>query len=151
MKRGCMKKQGQIAMSFGMIFSIILIVFFIVFAFYGINKFLNLQKEVQIKSFINDLQNDVERMKKSYEGSQPKAYVVPTKIEKVCFIDEDKNLRLLGEKYSDSKKINGINIEKILGNEKEYCIQNIDGKIKLKLEINYGETLVTIKRLQLQF
>ena len=42
-------KRSQIAMSFGMIFSIILIVFFIVFAFYGINKFLKLQKEVQIK------------------------------------------------------------------------------------------------------
>ena len=114
-KRGNKSKRSQIAMSFGMIFSIILIVFFIVFAFYGINKFLDLQKDVQIKSFINDLQNDVERMQKSYEGSQPKDYVIPTKIEEVCFVDESQNLRLIGEKYSDAKKINGINIEKTLG------------------------------------
>ena len=145
MKRGCMKKQGQIAMSFGMIFSIILIVFFIVFAFYGINKFLDLQKEVQIKSFINDLQNDVERMQKSFEGSQERNYTVPNKIEKVCFVNENKNFRLLGEKYPDVRELKGINIEKMLGNGEEYCIQNIDGKIRLKLEINHGETLVTIK------
>ena len=137
--------QGQMAMSFGMIFSIILIVVFLVFAFYGIKKFLDLQKEVQIKSFVNDLQNDVERMQKSFDGVQERNYVVPQKVEKVCFVNEDKNFQLLGEKYSDIRKLEGINIEKILGNEEEYCISNNNGKIKIKLEINFGETLVTIK------
>lgn len=144
MKRG-LKNNGQMAMSFGMIFSIILIIIFLVFAFYGIKKFLDLQKEVQVKSFINDLQDDIDKMQKSFEGSQERNYIVPTKIEKICFVNEDKNLQLLGEKYSDAKKINGINLEKMLGNKKEYCIQNTDGKIKIQLEINYGENLVTIK------
>ena len=145
-KRGLKNsKNGQMAMSFGMIFSIILMVVFIVFAFYGIKKFLDMQKEVQIKSFINDLQNDIDRMQKSYDGSEEMPYIVPTKIEKVCFVDKSDNFRLLGEKYSDARKLEGIDIKKTLGNKEEYCIQNIDGKIKIKLEINYGETLVTIK------
>ncbi len=138
-------KRSQMEMSFGMIFSIILIIFFLIFAFYGIKKFLDLQKEVQIKSFINDLQNDIDRMQKSFDGSQERSYVVPKKVEKVCFVDENENFKLIGEKYSDNRKLEGINIEKILGNKEEYCIQNTEGKIKLKLEINYGESLVTIK------
>jgi hypothetical protein len=145
MKRGCENKRGQINLSFGMIFSIILIIVFIAFAFYGIKKFLDFQKDVQISSFVKEFQDDVERMQQSFEGNQEKTYLLPTKIKEVCFVGGQNNLRLNAKRLTDSRRIEGIDIEKTLGNRQEYCIQNTEGKVTLNLEINYGENLVTIR------
>ena len=46
------KKRGQMQMSFGMIFSIILIIVFISFAFYVIKKVLDAQRKAEIGLFI---------------------------------------------------------------------------------------------------
>lgn len=146
MKNRGLSKRSQMELSFGMIFSIILIIVFIFFAFYGIKKFLGMQELTQIKAFVNDFQNDVERMQKSFDGTQEKSYVVPKKIERICFVNKTQDLRLLGVRYSDVVNIKGVNIEKMLVNQEEYCIDNTDGKIKLILEIKYGENLVTIKK-----
>ena len=53
------KKAEVFGMSFGMIFSIILIAFFIVIAFIGIRYILNWQKQTQIGLFLRDLQEEV--------------------------------------------------------------------------------------------
>ena len=132
-------------MSFGMIFSIILIVIFIASAFYGMNKIIDLQKKVQISSFLNDFQNDVERMQNTFDGEKPVSYVLPEKIEEICFVDRNENLRINGNKYSDAKNIEGINIEKTLDNKEELCIPNEDGRVNFNLEIVYGETTVTVR------
>ena len=47
-------------LSFGMLFSIILIIIFIAFAIYGVSKFLSLQKGIQTKTFANDLNFDID-------------------------------------------------------------------------------------------
>jgi len=41
------EKRGQLKLSFGMIFSIILIIVFLGFAFFGIQKFMDYQKSIQ--------------------------------------------------------------------------------------------------------
>ncbi len=48
-------------LSFGMIFSIILIIVFLSFAFYAIKIFLNMQTTMQVGKFVEELRNDVDK------------------------------------------------------------------------------------------
>jgi len=81
-----MYKRGQMKISFGMIVSVILIIVFISFAFFAIGKFLDLQRSVEVGQFTNNLQFDIDKIWKS-QGAQEVEYRLPSKIEKVCFVD----------------------------------------------------------------
>jgi len=134
-------------LSFGMIFSIFLIIIFLAFAFYAIKMFVGMQKEIQIKKFAEDLQADIDRMWKSSQGNQSEEYILPKKINSVCFKDDGyKNLVFRSSELIDGKKIKNIDIEKITETENPFCIQNTDGKVKLIIRKDYGENLVTITR-----
>ena len=137
-------------LSFGMLFSIILIIIFIAFAIYGIGKFLNLQKNIQTKTFVNDLQFDIDKLWNS-QGSQPVTYSLPANVERICFSDDefekDINMEIRGEKLIEERNVKHAKISDELskgggGN----CVSVEKGKIKLQLEKDYGETLVTIKK-----
>ena len=65
-------KRGQMKLSFGMIFSIILIIIFISFAFYAIQKFLSIQNSVQVGKFVNEFQQNVDKIWKGSQGSEKK-------------------------------------------------------------------------------
>jgi len=134
-------------LSFGMIFSIFLIIIFIAFAFYAIKMFVGMQKEIQIKSFARDLQADIDRAYYGDRTSQNETYVLPNKIEAVCFTnDRFNNLVFRSSELIDEKNIENIDIEKITETENPFCIDNIDGKVKLIIQKDYGENLVTITR-----
>jgi len=140
-------KTGQMKLSFGMIFSIILIVIFIAFAFYAIRIFLGIQDEMKIEQFGNGLQTDVDKMWKSSQGSQEVEYLLPSKIESVCFSDDEyQNLIFHSEEFVGGKKIQHIDIEKITEDENPFCVENIKGKIKMIIKKDYGEALVTITK-----
>jgi len=142
-----MKKRAQLKISFGMIFSIILIIVFLAIAFYGIKFFLNMQKDMQIKQFESSLQGDVNKMQKSTKGTVNPEYVLPKKIKQVCFKDEeDENLFFESDDFIEPVKIKNINIEKIIEQENPFCIENIDGKINLTIKKDYGELLVMITK-----
>src|SRR3989344_4039358 len=85
-----MSKRGQFEMSFGMIFSIILIVAFIIVAFVVINSFFGVQCSAEEGIFIKDLQNEVDRVwrgagaETNYNGK-----ISGCKIERVCFWDSE--------------------------------------------------------------
>jgi hypothetical protein len=162
--------RGQINMSFGMIFSIILIVVFIAFAFYAIGKFLDIQKSAKTGLFIQSLESDIDKMWKSTEGSQTMEYSLPGSIDYVCFADfssqkkgqwqdfynslrtvhfEDENMFFypVGSAGGiDSKKIDNINLDEMTKNENPYCIKNSDGKVSLTVKKGFDEALVTITR-----
>jgi len=143
-----MGKRGQMKLSFGMIFSIFLIIIFIAFAFYAIKKLLVMQQNIQIESFINDLQNDVKTAWKSSKTGDEFSYSLPNKIKSVCFEDDEfDNLvfRPPSEKVSGAT-IEHLDISKITIDEDVYCILNTDGKVKLIISKDYGEDLVTITR-----
>ena len=92
-KRGM--KKAQMKLSFGMIFSIILIIVFIVFAFYAINKFLDIQREVSYKQFIKELEANIYSKWKGPLGSEGFSYKVHSSITKVCFTnDPEDNFRM---------------------------------------------------------
>jgi len=140
--------RGQMKLSFGMIFSIFLIVIFIAFAFYAIKMFVGMQKKIQIDKFAEDLQADIDRAWRSTgDISTEEEYILPKKINSVCFKDNEyKNLVFRSSELIDGKKINNIDIERITETENPFCIQNTDGKVKLIIQKDYGENLVTITR-----
>ncbi|MFQ5531971.1 MAG: hypothetical protein ACE5ES_05115 [Candidatus Nanoarchaeia archaeon] len=165
-KRG--NKKAQMKLSFGMIFSIILIIIFIAFAFYAIKKFLGLQESVIIGDFTNDFQRDVDKIWRGSQGSQEIKYNLPKKIQYVCLTDFESGARGENREFYrdlqlfyhgdenlffypagsadglDSKEIEHLDIEKITEKDNPYCIENINGKIKLRISMNFGESLVVV-------
>ena len=136
------EKKAQMQLSFGMIFAIILIIIFISFAIYGIGKFLKMQKEIQIRSFVKEIKDDVDTVWKSPETSQKFSYTLPKKIIQVCFEDKGKdrdNMRLiLKEGFGQSEKIEHLDISS------KTCMDNKDGKVEIRLSKDFGESLVRV-------
>jgi hypothetical protein len=142
-----MKKRGQMKMSFGMIFSIILIIAFLAFAFYAIRNFLGMQQEVQINQFKENFQDDIDRLWKGTSGSKLVEYPLPSRIEKVCFYQDElglHNMLLQEEKIFTEHNIKHLDIIGTIGEESEVCKDVVDGKISLKLEKDYSNPLVKV-------
>jgi len=162
-------KRSQMQLSFGMIFSIILIVIFLAFAFYAIMKFLEMQKTVQIGQFIDDIQNDVNGIRQGLQGSVEKTYSLPSNIDYVCFADflspetgENKELyyelqrgfttgeNLFFYPFSSGRgmetKIEKIDLFKTTEKDNPLCFENKKGKVKIALRMQSGETAVTISK-----
>jgi len=101
LKRGKMKhinkrllkskaSQESIGMSFNMIFSIILIIFFFVAAFVAIKYFLDLQKEMQFRTYFESFQGKVTEFYSS-GGSVGNVYIfqknAPSGTEALCYLN----------------------------------------------------------------
>lgn len=134
-------------LSFGMIFSIIMIIVFLVFAFYGIGKFLNFQKAIKFTQFEENLQSDIDTLWKSSSGDGKEvSYYLPSDVRSICFLDEEfKNLRYNSKKPRSGLILAHLDIDKTLGNSNSLCIENINNRVEFKLEKNYGETVIVSK------
>ena len=140
-------KHSAMELSFGMIFSIILIIAFLVFAFWGIKVFIGTQKIAQVGIFINDFKDDVDRVWRSPQSSEKRTYSLPSKVEKVCF---SKNSELYFEPLGsggdfDYTEVEHLNIE-VMASKGDLCIANIDGKVLFTLKKDFDEALVTVGR-----
>ena len=83
MKKVVINKNAQMKLSFGMIFSIILIITFLGFGFYAIKSFVGISEDVKIGQFENNLQEDVTELWKSQIGTMSAnrlEYSLPGKI-----------------------------------------------------------------------
>lgn len=141
-----MNRGGQLKMSFGMIFSIILIIMFLSFGFYAISGFLDLQDNVKTKKFIEGFQEDVDSIWNSELGSKEVSFVLPGSVEKICFVNRDKNLEIHEEDFFSDIRIENIDIEKTLNGASSLCIDKANDRIALLIEKEYGENKVTIKK-----
>ena len=141
-----MKKGGQMKMSFGMIFSIILIIVFVAFATYAIIKFIDMQQGIQVDIFKNDLQDDLDAMWESPQGSRTVAYSLPDKIDAVCFTRDDdyENLYFESDDFFEGVNIEHIDIDAITTSG-DFCIENVEGEVSITLVKDYGEILVKIE------
>jgi len=150
---------GQMQISFGMIFSIILIIVFIVFAIYGITKFLCISKIAQVEKFKSDFQEDIDSMWKSTQGSERVEYFIPKKIEQVCFKNrinpktlKDENMYFVPEKFScdisTAYILDNVDIAKTVAGltGRKLCIDNSNGKISMTIKKAFNENLVTITK-----
>jgi hypothetical protein len=165
------KAQGIFGLSFGMIWSIILIVFFIISAFIGIRAFLNYQKNATIGLFMDGLQSRINEAWNS-QSIQNFRYnsTLPGGVEYVCFInlsattpknasnieksifeditsgavDYSKNFYIYapGKDYS----IKWANIKHVdLSQKNPICIQVLSGgKVSIKMERNFEDPLVSV-------
>ena len=165
-----MKRGGQATISFGMVFSIIMIIIFISFAFYAIQKFLDLQNSAQVGKFGSDFQADIDKMWKSSQGSQKYEYILPAKIKYACFGDFGSEKKGANQNLYDSlrqafygsenfffypvgsaqglnsKIVKNIDLAKIAENENPFCIENKNGKLSVTIKKGFGEALVTTGR-----
>ncbi len=140
-------RKGQIHLSFGMIFSIILIIIFIGFAFFAIQKFLGLQDSIKLNKFYDTLQNDINIVWNSAQTTQEKSYDIPAYIGKICFVGTGDNMLIYGTDNipKESRNIENLNIL-AMTSEGSLCFENLDGKVDFVLEKKFTDTLVTIKK-----
>jgi hypothetical protein len=165
MKKRGKRAEGFLGMSFSMIFSIILIVFFIVAAFIAIRAFLDFKKCTQLGMFVRDFQSEIEKTWNSPGGGFLFESNLPSSIEFVCFANlsensrggeeneqiyrkievysgEDSNLFFYPtEKACDNpdNKIKHLNIKEITRAENPYCIAVKGGKISIQIEKELNE------------
>ena len=153
------KKRGQLQISFGMIFSIILIIAFVAVAFYAITKFLCIKNTANIGLFKDGFGKEIERAYNSEETSSIFSVNLPESIEKVCFADYETGKRgkdkALFDELRASKKSNlyfyplkscnipegfyikNLDIKEITKEDNPYCIEN-KGKTEIKIIGYYG-------------
>lgn len=142
-------KSGQMKMSFGMIFSIILVIVFLAFAFWGITKFLGVQQSASVGQFKNDFQEDVDQIYLGPQGQQEISYNLPNDIERVCFEDDSyENLRFEPRGEFSGDFIEHIDMEKTLedSDNGRICFDNVGGEISITLRKDFGENEVTLTR-----
>lgn len=171
MKRGNKKAQQVFGMSFGVIFSIILIIFILVVAGIAINHFLNLKKCTQLGLFIEDIQKDVDEAWNSQKFTDEASYILPSSLDYVCFANLSDTViggSIESKVYSDIsiyKLSNGnlffypkekacnmpyvnvkhININEITSSKNPYCIPIKNSKITIQIEKGFNDPLVTLK------
>ena len=161
-------KRGDVKISFGMIFSIIMIIIFVMFAFYAIQKVLSIQNSAQAGKFVGDLQNDIDTMWKSSLGSQKQEYFLPSKVKYICFIDynsekkggrerfyEELDQLYFGEENLffyppgsgegfDSVALKHLDLDKTTESDNPLCFEKIKGKVSFTTKKDFNEALVTI-------
>ncbi len=140
-------KKGQLNISFGMIFSIILVVVFLAFAFFGIKKVLSIQETALISQFKQDVQNDINKMWNGPQGQQQVKYKLPNKIEGICIEDEaSQNFYFVPRGKFGGGILNNVDLANTLGNSASLCIESKEGYVGFTIKKDFGENLVTILR-----
>jgi len=134
-----MNRGGQMELSFGMIFSIVLIIVFLVFAGYAIKMIIDFQGTASVGSFINDLQNDVDKMWTG-SGSHRYEYNLPEDIEKICF----KEGLVSFHPFGTGGEFEDREIEH-LDKGNSFCADVVDGKVKIRIKKGDDESLVSIE------
>lgn len=143
-----MNSRGQLKISFGMIFSIILVIVFLAFGFFAIQKFIGIQDDLKMKKLTEDFQSDINNLLKSEQGSKMVEYPVLKDVESICFI------RKRGDRFETQitqdgmireLNIKGIDYQNTIRDRSSVCAKSVDNKIKFLLEKEYGEPLVTVK------
>ncbi len=160
-------RRSQLQISFGMLFSIILIIAFIAVAIYAITIFLNTKNCTQLGIYKEDLQGEIDRAFQNEESGFDFQGIVPSSVDYVCFVDtsslikgsyldkyderyilEEENFFFapLKDSCKDMRafKIEHINIEKITSINNPYCAGKVDGQVSLRIVKGFNEDSVCI-------
>ncbi len=170
MKRAVRRRarRGQFQMSFGVIFSIILIIAFIFVAYIAIRHFLELKDCALVANFYDSLEGEIDNVWKSQSADQMFSSPLPSGIDYVCFADmtrPERNApsgvytalrRNLVVRHNTflypsgkscglaSKEVLHLDIQNITRNKNPYCIAS-DGKVEFRIEKGFYDALVKIK------
>ena len=165
------RSQGIFGMGFGMIFSIILIVFFVIVAFIAIKSFLDTQKCAQIGLFKEDFETEIGKTWNAQKAEFEFKSRLPTKIKYVCFADLSKPITATGNAGDIGRElrvyegyianlflyptepacgmvyheIEHLDIDKIISSKKNpYCIPVNEGNINIPIIKTFDDQLVNI-------
>ena len=165
-----MKKRGQFEISFGMVFSIIIIIATIAFAIYAITKFLLPTVNcIETGLFFDPLKKYLDKAwqadihKDTFPNKNNQASI-PSEIEYICFGDfsqtpESKDREIFTDLrysanrdhnvflYPSKKTCSGLSSIKLehVKTDLFFCIPVKDNKIQIKTSKERFDTLVTIK------
>jgi uncharacterized protein (UPF0333 family) len=170
MKEMIKNKHAQMELSYGFLFSVILVGIFIFVAGYAIMMFMDINKQVETGIFTKELQNEIDRI---WNGAGEDIFINLTikssKITHICFfssnegkrgnfenineiysdlesmpLNSENNLYFYPLKYADvsARKINHINMEGFKSNP--YCIKKTKDIFRIKLSKEIGESLVSV-------
>lgn len=163
-KRG---KKAQFQIGFGMIFSMILIVVFIVVAFIAVNAFLGISCSVETGSFIKDLDSEINRIwKGAGENTMKEFKINGCNFEYVCFYDVasningeyvsfaddiriftgdkgDHNLYFYPRSESDVPSVFVDHVNMDLPNN-PYCFKKTNNAVNIRLSKSFNEALVRV-------
>ncbi|MFZ5954983.1 MAG: hypothetical protein ACOYT4_01030 [Nanoarchaeota archaeon] len=155
------KAQQTMALPFGFMFALILIVIFIIFAFIAINHFLNLGTCGNIGMFYENFQKKIDDAYASQSYSESFKIELPSGMEKICFANlsekitnyedykkirpkDNANLFLIPqEKACDMpyKLINHLDIQKIIEDKNPFCIGKDQ---KIRIEKDFYDKFITL-------
>jgi len=160
-------KRGQVQLSFGMIFSIIVIIATVAVAFYAISYFLNLSRCTQTGNFYGSLQNEIDKAWAGEITQKIFTEKLPSGIKNVCFgnISQNYDAGLYAKIHDElesvavaknniylypvwnacdgefaSKKLEHVKIDEF------FCVSVKNNKASVKLTKGSGEALVTLSK-----
>jgi len=165
-----MKKraQGTMEMSFGMIFSIILMIFFVVVAFLVIRAFLSSADCAKVKIFVDDFQTEVDKTWHSQQDDSEFKGNLPSGMQYVCFSNLTNSFRgefkPIGEEleiydvygsnmffFPEGKScemphhsVKHLNTANSIKTMNPLCIPVVKGKIIIKIKKGFNEKLVSV-------
>jgi|TARA_Y100000310_G_scaffold328329_1_gene396300 hypothetical protein len=169
-KRFDKKGQEVLGMGFGMIFSIMLIVFFVLIAFIVIKEFLGARDCASVGIFVDKFKTDVKKTWNSQIDSHVFPGVLPSGIDYVCFGDvslpfkgdylgfgdelglyEGKEANMFFYPTGKScqlpfHNVPQIDIERIIRNQNPYCIEVDNGIVKIQIEKDLNDMFVNVRR-----
>jgi hypothetical protein len=159
-------KKGQFSISFGMIFSIIIIIFSIAIAVYVINYFLKLQSCTEVVDFYTNLKSEVDNAYGASIANKELSLGVPGGVDEVCFGDvnlardtnptEYKSLSLLSERgynvyfYPMNQKCAkaqpGYKLDRAVV-DSFFCVETEGGKVNARLIKEFNQPKVKINKI----
>ena len=160
-----MRKEGQFNISFGMIFSIIVIIAILGVAFYVITNFISLSECTNIGLFYNDLKNHIDKAWRATIHEEVFVGKLPSDIELVCFGNSttspdrkyrDEYNKLVGEsrgresnlflyppQNACDSNLYSLKLEHITV-DSFFCISVKNGKVEIKTKKDRFDALVKI-------
>ncbi len=162
-----MEKRGDLSLSFGMIFSIIIIVAVIAIAAFIIVKFLATKNCIDSGIFYNELQERVDRAWGSTIAEDPESFKVPSGVKSICIRGNSSSANSeYEEEYEELKdylrtkrsatlfvyppnnacegKVPYYKLEHIKLPTQFFCIEAKNGELDLILQKESNEPLVRI-------
>ncbi len=161
-----MYKKGQIQLSFGMIFSVIIIAIILFVAGYVIMNFIKTRDCIQLGTFNKNLADEIERAYRSQGQSLSFQGSLPAKITFLCFGNlnqpalvsdalrqqyfkehsmDNKNLFFYPTLESCGSNINSYLLEHAQSAE-FFCVPTKSGKVELKISKEPLEALVKLSK-----
>lgn len=160
-----MEKKGDIQISFGMIFSIILIIALVGVSFYVIMHFLDLRECTSTGLFYQDIENRIASAWSAVEVQEVYKGRLPGGIDEVCFgnsstiplpgyedefamfkkyYELDENVFL----YPPGKVCTGLEKHKLehITTSEFFCVNVIEGKMQVKMSKTSSDSFVKLSK-----